>query len=318
MDCYESELKKAMALFKYESFQTAFFESSNYEKLVDIMFCDFSANVNEIKFDDCNEEEILKCGEYVIKKHMKDIDLTVPCIFNDDDLSMELFTRFGFDFPLTMYDQVIDYIKEKSELVKVTDIPLTIINKAKRNGYVVNYSFYENADLDESFFEKIPICATGIFIFGPSDDMAKTIYAHEMTHALLNKNKGNILNFMHGEVLPIFMEKVAALDLDNADDLLFFVNYQRLLSLRKNIITMLLEGDNIIDKMYIISSLMSASLFDVYENSSLNSKEEIDKSINQVLMGNLRLEDIFDKYEINLEEGTNVIAKQVKKLNLKI
>ena len=83
-------------------------------------------------------------------------------------------------------------------------------------------------------------------------------------------------------------------------------------------ITMLFEDSNLIDKLYIVSTLLSESLFDVYEKASLKDKKNIDKSIGGVFMGETVLEDVLNKYEINLENGVNITSKHVKKLRLKL
>ena len=62
---------------------------------------------------------------------------------------------------------------------------------------------------------------------------------------------------------------------------------------------------------------MASALFNVYLHSSNKGKKQIDDEINKVLMGTQKLEDIFDKYEITPERGTNIIKRQIKTLNKK-
>ena len=57
------------------------------------------------------------------------------------------------------------------------------------------------------------------------------VYVHEMTHALVNRNKGIVKNMLLNEMLPMFMEKVASYDLNN--ELLDKVILNRLLSTKR-------------------------------------------------------------------------------------
>jgi len=316
------KLKIEMLFHKYENFQTDFFESLEYQKLRELMLNNLLTKKDKrLRYLFCDKQELLGAGKYVIDKHMDNIDLRVPYT-NGDDLSTQLIARFGPFIKEDQYYQVIDYIKNHVALMKVTDVPLNIDVSKNKNGHVLSTWFYNSKDLNDEFFEKIPICTNQISVYGSCDDMAKTIYVHEMTHALIHRYKGNILNLLYSEALPIFMERVAAMDLDNSGELLLLTKLRRLLNVKQNIIDKIDQDyneensfDTIIDETYIASCLMATSLFETYEKGSLDLKKQIDNHVNDILMGKAILEDVFDHYEASLENGAKIMSKQVKKLS---
>ncbi len=315
-------LKIKMLFYKYESFQTAFFETLEYQKLREVMLSNLLTKKDKrLKYLFCDKNELLSAGKYVIEKHMDDIDLRIPYT-NGDDLSTQLMARFGPYIKEEQYNQVIDYVKNHVELRNVTDIPLNIDVDKSKNGHVLSTWFYGSKNLKDAFFENMPVCTNEISVFGSCDDMAKTIYVHEMTHALINRHKGNVLNLLYSEALPIFMERVAALDLDDSGELLLLTKLRRILNIKQDIIDKINQDyneesafDTIVDETYIVSSLLATALFETYEKGSLSLKKEINNHVNDVLMGDAVLEDVFDHYEASLENGAKIMSKQVKKLS---
>ncbi len=275
-------------------------------------------NDERLKFKFCDKSEVLSAGRYVLDKHCDGIDLKIPYT-NGDDLETQIISRFGEKPSVESYDEIIEYIKNNIELVRVTDIPLYLDSYKERNGSTTTTCFYSSKDLEESFFEKLPVCTHRISIFGPCDEFAKTTYVHEMYHALLNRNKGSLRNLLNKEFLSIFMEKVAAYDLDNSGNLFELRNLYRLLSIKENIIEKTREEFNTRNaesitknESYIISGLLATDLFNTYLRGSNKLKKEIDLSINEVLMGNGVIEDVIDKYEVTLEKGSKIMKKQIK------
>lgn len=96
------------------------------------------------------------------------------------------------------------------------------------------------------------------------------IYAHEIVHMEVDQNIGGVEDLLNREVLSIFLEKVAALNVDSTGKLLKLcerirfkdlVTYYRVLMLPEKIVGM----EKIIDSlMYIKSTLIAEKLFDMY------------------------------------------------------
>ena len=138
-----------------------------------------------------------------------------------------------------------------------------------------------------------------------------------MYHALSKRNKGYTNNYLYDETLSIFMERVAALDIN--ENLVNPAILRRTLAIKDDIINLTHNEfyeesyNSIIEpKKYILSFLLATSLFNTYIHSSTKGKRQIDNEINKVLMGYQQLEDILEKYEITEEKGSSIVKRQIK------
>lgn len=152
--------------------------------------------------------------------------------------------------------------------------------------------------------------------------MLKTAYVHEMYHALLYRHKGSIENILNREFLSIFMELVASYDIDSSGTLLdlnliyrFINNKWDILNKERNEFSSEKDIESIISRRtYILSTLEALALFSTYNSGSKRLKEEIDRSINQVLMGDGVIEDVINKYEATPEKGFIKAKKHIRRL----
>ena len=213
-------------------------------------------------------------------------------------------------------DEIIEFVQNNMDLKKVTDIPLFSDLSSNRNGYTAYSPFYKNFQ-NLKYYEKLPHIIVAIGLKGSSDDFAKGIYVHEMYHALGKRNKGYTNNYLYDETLSIFMERVAALDLD--ENLVKPAILRRTLAIKNDIINLthnefFEESYNSIikPKKYIISFLLATALFNTYSHSSNKGKRQMDNEINKVLMGYQQLEAVLEKYEITEEKGSSIVKRQIK------
>ena len=202
----KKELKKRKLICGFKSHDTAFFDSSSYRKLRETML-DHLPNGDTDKYilDFIPKSEMLKAGRFVIDKHFSEFDLRVPYA-NGDDMKSQLTAVFGLDPKKEQYNDIIEYINSHIELVRVTDIPVYLNTNSSRNGYVSNAWFYNDVIDEENYFKKLNQYATEIAVEGNCDENSKCIYVHEMSHALINRNKGSIENLLNSEAFTIFME----------------------------------------------------------------------------------------------------------------
>jgi len=267
---------------------------------------------------------MLQSGKYIVDKHFGKIDLRVPYT-NGDELKSQIVAIFGCNPKPEEYDSIIDYIKNQLELVKVTDIPVFLNTNEMKNGYTGTTWFYGNNIMEEDYYRKLPVCVKEISIEGNCDEESQCIYVHEMMHALSNRHKGSIKNLLNDEVLSIFMEKIAAYDLDQSRTLLDKKNLRRILQIKHNILDReILEFRDerfsvvLSSKTYILSALRASALFDIYLKGSQKVQNEIDKAVANVITGNDVLEDMLDHYGASLEKGTKVLRRQIKEYHNKI
>lgn len=313
----ERELKKILYIGDFKEYETDFFETREYKNLRNTIL-DYlpKKNIDFPNIKICNIKDVTRAGKMVLYKHCPNINTKVPYTLNDELLS-KLFVQFGENPKSDKIDEIIEFIKENYNLTEVTDIPIYLNLSADSNGCTMYTSFYENLPL--KFYKKLPYVVYSICLTGKLNDLSKGTYVHELYHALSKRNKGYTKNILHDETLSIFMEMVTALDLD--EELVDTVIANRLLWFKNNILDFEKEIYNgsdlsyIIDQEYIISSLLASSLFNVYLNGNNNIKKEIDKDINYILTGHKTLEEILNKYEVNNQNGTKIMSKQIKKIS---
>ena len=210
----KQELENLMIFNNYSTYETDYFDSQSYSKLRTTMLEYFpNGNLERFEFDFFTKSEMLEDGKYIIDKHFGKLDLRVPYA-DCDNMQSQLVAVFGKKPTPDKYDEIIEYINRKIKLVDVTDIPVRLDLHNPTNGFVSSTIFYSPDDMEKDFYKKLPFCLREIEVSGNCDDNAKCIYVHEMAHALINRNKGSIYNLLDKEVFSIFMEKVAAKELD--------------------------------------------------------------------------------------------------------
>lgn len=310
------EFEKILALGGFNTYKSAYFDSENYKKLR-TAFLDNLPKVNvaypNIKF--CSLSKVKQAGKEIVNKHTNNIDIKVPYSF-EDELESALIETFGPNPEEDKMDEIIEFVQNNMDLKKVTDIPLFSDLSSNRNGYTAYSPFYKNFQ-NLKYYEKLPHIIVAIGLKGSSDDFAKGIYVHEMYHALGKRNKGYTNNYLYDETLSIFMERVAALDLD--ENLVKPAILRRTLAIKNDIINLthnefFEESYNSIikPKKYIISFLLATALFNTYLHSSNKGKRQMDNEINKVLMGYQQLEAVLEKYEITEEKGSSIVKRQIK------
>ncbi len=311
------DFKRMLATYQYSTFTSAYFDSENYRKFRSFLLDNLpTANVTFQNIHLCSYKEVKQVGREIVEKHTENIDIKVPYTF-ENELASEVIAKFGLKPDENKIDEIITYIKNKMELKKVTDVPVFTNINAPRNGCTCIDWIYDNNDI--SYYQKIPIILNAISLQGPSDDFSKGIYVHEMYHALTQRNKGFTKNYLYTETLPIFMEQVTVLDID--ESLIPAALLKRIISIKKNVIELTYNSfneDNIQNitspQNYILSCLLAINLFNIYLHSSNKGKNEINSEINKILMGNKTLEEVLDKYEITPEKGASLVKKKIKTL----
>lgn len=145
------------------------------------------------------------------------------------------------------------------------------------------------------------------------------IYAHEIVHSQLEFNNG-VNNYIHSEVLPIFFDKLTALYVDNNyetlktnEKLRFIKLFKAIDGLKSNNLSLYQETKL---SMGIISILDAEKLFDRYLYGTNNDKDNIILRINDVLLGNIKLEDLLKDTEISVDscQDKKLIKRKVNGL----
>lgn len=322
----DKKINCLMNLYGYEKNSTAYFDTNSYKKLREVMLNNLPyGDFRRFSFDFYPISEVLSSGKYVIDKHFGSLDLRVK-YSKGDEFGTKLVAIFGPNPKPDKYDDIIDFINNQIDLIKVTDIPVSLNTSSNiTTGYTSVTYFYEINQMNEKYFKKLPTCTRNISLEGMSNENLKTIYVHEMAHALINRHKNNVKNYLNAEAFSIFMEKVASRDIDPSGDLLDMKSFYRIVQCKHNMLDMEIRKfnetnytDTLEYEKYIVSTLHATALFDTYSKGSNRLKKEIDSSLGRVITGESVLEDVLHHYEADLDRGANIMKRQIKKYQKEI
>ncbi len=320
----QKRLQTIMLTSGSSSYETDYFNSNSYNSLRQTMHENLPKRNYELNIPLCSKSEVINAGRYVIDKHFGNLDLRVR-FADGDDMESQLHAIFGSNPAPDKYEDIIRYINNHISLLKVTNIPVSLNCNQETNGYVRSTIFYNPNDMEEEYFKNLPDCVSKIGLEGPCNENMKCMHVHEMAHALINRHKGSIQNLLNDEAFSIFMEKVAADDLDPDGKLLDFKTIIRLLQIKQNILdneVLEYNESNFLGalqvKKYIISTLHATALFNTYSRSSKKIKKEIDTSLGKVICGEDTLESVLEHYEASLDRGTRIMNRQIKEYQKKI
>lgn len=135
------------------------------------------------------------------------------------------------------------------------------------------------------------------------------IYAHEIVHMEVDQNIGGVEDLLNREVLSIFLEKVAALNVDSSGKVLKLcerirlydlIVYYKVLMLPERLVGM----DKIIDSlMYLKSTLIAEKLFDMFmsERKEKDRDKYID-DVNAIIDGKMTVEEMISKRRISIAQ----------------
>lgn len=314
-----------MNLYGYETNVTDFFGTSSYKKLREVMLDNLPfGDLRRFDFDFYPLNEVKSSGKYVIDKHFGNLDLRVKSA-KGDEFETRLVAMFGPNPKPDKYDDIIDFINNQIDFVRVTDIPVLLNTANTSGGFTSTTYFYGIDQMNEEYYKKLPVCIKNITLEGACNENIKCIYVHEMAHALINRHKYNIKNYLNTEAFSIFMEKVAASDIDPSGDLLDMKSFYRIILNKHNMLDMEIRKFNEVnyydileDEKYIISTLYATALFDTYLKGSNKLKKEIDSSLGKVIMGEDILENVLEYYDASLDRGSNIMKRQIKRYQSEI
>ncbi|MBQ9011880.1 MAG: hypothetical protein IJ093_04450 [Bacilli bacterium] len=310
----EHEIEITSALYGYAGHESAFFETKAYEKLLMEFLKSKQSRIYNFGLPALPIKLIRENANKFLVSKTEGIDRRVLYLPNDESILYEFALNHG-ELDTSNYDEFIKFIKRKALKKDVINLPIRWRLNDSRNGTAHVCAIHLD---DIEFIKKVPIISTGITLINQNDILGSTALVHEMTHALIDKHKGIVRNNLHAELLTIYMELLAAYEIDTSGQLLDITILNRLQSLKNNILENYLNqynGHNTIgQKVYIISSLYAFNLFETYKGASDSLRKSITIEINQTLSGNRQLEDTIEVIGANEEKGSEMIRKHIKRL----
>lgn len=139
-------------------------------------------------------------------------------------------------------------------------------------------------------------------------------YVHEICHALIDRNVGNVENYLHSEFMPNLIQLLYCYL--NHEDSMLKLTLQIILESLNNAYRHFGLTDSSIDRdKYSISALLAWDMFEKFVASDNGKQSEILCDIGDVLNGKLILESFLEKYENNFENDSvcNALTKIIER-----
>ena len=170
-------------------------------------------------------------------------------------------------------------------------------------------------DLEE-FKKNVYIPFSSITLGDNLTELSIATYIHEIAHVLTESNKGYAKDYINKEVISIFLEKLAALDIDPTRKLLRRSEKMRYKYLQEYIFFLkkmdlavklgYVNETDILEAFVILNStLLATKLFDNYEKMDLEGKQSLIFKIQQIFDGNLTVEELLESENVNIENSKN-------------
>lgn len=166
----------------------------------------------------------------------------------------------------------------------------------------------------EEFLKKMKLSFKEIILPPTINELTESSYVHEITHTQLAHQRGIIRNYYNSEIPSIFMELLNVHESPKQDTLLPLQDAIRMTELYNLLYRLELVHKNIqeepyddlIDATKYTESIIKAyGLFVEYYYGTPALKKYILTCIQNMLDGNLELEELLDEFEITVESSIN-------------
>ena len=169
----------------------------------------------------------------------------------------------------------------------------------------------------KDFRENVKIPFSHITLGNNLTKLSIATYIHEISHTQTESNIGYAESFYNKEVISIFIEKLAALELDSTGELLRISERMRyrdlydriqfhrtsLLAISQRLVTI----DEVIKATpYVYSTLLATKLFDKYQTGKESEKNQIIYNIQQVFDGKMTIEQLLESENISLAKSKDI------------
>lgn len=241
-----------------------------------------------------NPKNVTKQSKRIISTLLPDLNRDIRVIAINEYQQAALKLAYG----KMSIEEYLQTLQRKSFRGDAVNVPLTFVNTHSciYGETVKPFSLVD----DDSFLERLPILVSGYNLGSINLSRLGIItHLHEVTHALLERNKGSVRDYYKAEMLSILMEKIAADEIDKTSVLLSKQNIFRYENLKQS-----LEKSNDDDAhKYLLSTLLAEVLFDKYKNGTETYKNHLLAQISNVLSGKLVLEDMLTSEGITLDNS---------------
>ncbi len=201
-------------------------------------------------------------------------------------------------------------------MINPFDLPITLIEGNSMAGQTQKPLIVSAAP---GYKGKVVIPFSGISLGENLTDLSIATHIHEVAHTQTESIPGYAENYENKEVISIFLEKLAALELDSTGELLRMserMRYRYLLDMINKIkltpryrqmgIT-ITEEDLINASSYINATLIATKLFDIYQKArKQKERDKMLRGIQQIFDGQITVEQFLSSYNITLAQSKDI------------
>lgn len=263
-------------------------------------------NTSTIRDVSVNSKNLSKQSRRIINNLLPDLNRDIKIITINDYYKAVLKLQSG----LIDVNEYLNTLKKQSYRSDAVNAPITFLD----NCHCTEALTVKPLGLidDDFYLNALPIYVSGYSLGSIQLSRLGIItHLHEVTHTLLERNKGSVEDYYKSEMLSILMEKIAALEIDQTSVLLSKQNIYRYENLKQSINGV--QDDD--SHKYLLSTLLAEVLFDKYEKGTDAYKHHILAQINKVLSGELVLEKMLMDEGIVLDNNNLpcIIDEKVQK-----
>lgn len=202
---------------------------------------------------------------------------------------------------------LISEIEKRTQLVSPFDIPI-----------VTNSELHMEGETEKAMMPYEPsakIRFRHINLHNRNSLASALIYAHEIAHTQTESHPGYAKNLINREVVPVFLEKAFALDLDPSGALLKTIEKGRILAdaaamlnrdIKKYISsTMFKSYHDALRVSHFFGTLLGTALFDKYQHETLETQAEYFRDVQRIFDGELTVEAFLGKRKVSMREATD-------------
>ena len=208
----------------------------------------------------------------------------------------------------------LESMHQEKRMISPFDLPISLGNYDSSMGGGITVDFVGIPHID--YLDDMLAVFPEIFIDSMIGDLSVPVLGHEITHSQLESVYGACRDLQNCEAIPIFNEKLLALELSPSGKLLKEIERRRFKEIYKNMYRLfgpeeVNQNDTLKLSYYISSTMKATHLFDKYVNGSDATKKNILGGIQRVFDGESTVESLLDDNNITLENSSN--AELVKR-----
>ena len=291
------------------------------------------SDLRRYKLEEYSLDRVVSEGRSLQDKIFNGVDTNVPSFIyeldpRENEGLMEMYNEIDALAASDSIDEkeyverATDYFIKNRTMKNVYDIP---VEQVKANsplglvdGQVLQGPCLVSAGSMEgiiAFGKRVGVLNERIFLGDKTNALSVGTYAHEITHCLIDRNKGIVENYFYDEFLPEFMEKVAIYTNDKSSNKrnLKIAEIVRLKDMQVSIIDLVRGGASVEEKYdsikYIQSGILSGLLFDKYEKADQAGKERILSEVRDVLNGKAKVQSVIDAEQLSVDDAERYFKK---------